>query len=282
MQLNSEYCSRALDHCVLPVADIAVARERMTKLGFTVAPNGYHPFGTINCCIFFADDTFIEPLAIGDGAQYKEAGWHRNEFIRRDFAFRFRRGEEGFSAVVFKTDDAQADHDLFRSWMISAGETLTFSRPAIDLEGNEDIAEFKLAFAADLRAPDILFFTCERVRSPMVDRSALQRHDNGVIGISRVILSEPRPEDFAEFMSKTVGPAVSVLDNDQLKNQYLQRGSHARGLRARVIVFSVEDLENTRRLLSGRKVVASEASDRIIVPAEPGQGTTFAFEQAHG
>ncbi|MEO1399011.1 MAG: VOC family protein, partial [Pseudomonadota bacterium] len=39
---------RSIDHLVFPVADIGAARERYTQLGFTVAPDGKHPFGTEN------------------------------------------------------------------------------------------------------------------------------------------------------------------------------------------------------------------------------------------
>jgi len=43
-----------------------VARARLTSLGFVVAPTGIHPFGTENCCVFLADGTYLEPLAIGN------------------------------------------------------------------------------------------------------------------------------------------------------------------------------------------------------------------------
>jgi len=55
---------RNVDHLVLPVSDLGTSRERMTALGFTVAPEAVHPFGTENACVFFADGTYLEPLAI--------------------------------------------------------------------------------------------------------------------------------------------------------------------------------------------------------------------------
>ena len=55
-----------LDHLVLPTASLDVARARLTSLGFVVAPTGIHPFGTENCCVFLADGTYLEPLAVGD------------------------------------------------------------------------------------------------------------------------------------------------------------------------------------------------------------------------
>jgi hypothetical protein len=35
-----------IDHAVLPVLDLSTARNGLTKLGFTVAREGYRPFGT--------------------------------------------------------------------------------------------------------------------------------------------------------------------------------------------------------------------------------------------
>ena len=51
-----------LDHLVLPTVNIAMARERLGRLGFTVAPDARHPFGTENACVFFADKTYLEGL----------------------------------------------------------------------------------------------------------------------------------------------------------------------------------------------------------------------------
>ncbi len=56
---------RAIDHLVLPIVDLDTSRERLGRLGFTVAADARHPFGTENACVFFSDDTYLEPLAVG-------------------------------------------------------------------------------------------------------------------------------------------------------------------------------------------------------------------------
>jgi hypothetical protein len=200
----SDRKARSVDHCVLPTADLAVARKRLTSLGFTVAPNGLHPFGTENCCVYFSDGTFLEPLAVADPVKAGIASMRGNVFTARDAAFRYRLGEEGFSALVFGTQDAAADHREFTRAGVSAGRILTFSRPFIDAAGGSDTASFELAFAADLRAPDAFFFTCERVNAPAVDRSALQKHQNGVRRIKAIVLEAPEPMDFAAFLQHLV------------------------------------------------------------------------------
>ena len=165
--------ARPLDHVVLPVADLAIARERHELLGFKVAPIGVHPFGTENACVFFKDGTFLEPLAIGQRETAEAASLAGNVFTARDAAFRFRKGAEGFSAVVMGSDDAAGDHAQFEKAGISAGGILDFGRDFVTPEGQASRMDFRLAFAADLRSPDSFFFTCQRINVPKADRSAL-------------------------------------------------------------------------------------------------------------
>src|SRR5262245_2548519 len=129
-----------IDHLVLPTADLRVAAARLSALGFTVAPVGVHPFGTTNCCVYLAGGTFLEPLAIGDAAAAALAVRAGNVFVSRDAAFRMHDGQEGFSAIVFGTANAVADHERFNRHGISAGEMLEFSRPFVDAAGSSDIA----------------------------------------------------------------------------------------------------------------------------------------------
>lgn len=285
-----------MDHCVLPVRDLKVARKRLSALGFTVAPDGHHPFGTANCCVYFADGTFIEPLAVGDARKCAEAARKGNVFVARDQAYRFRRGDEGFSALVLTTMDAAADHAHFKKAGISAGRMLRFSRAALDKDGKKDRASFRLAFAADLRSPDAYFFSCERARVPSIDMSALRAHANAVIGINAVIASEPAPAEWAGFLSSIAGGgSVSihkskvelplgnarflVLDRDRLAGDFGLNAGHARGLRLRVILFKTADMEQTRSVIEKAGIAPEWHGGRLMVRAEPGQGAAFAFEE---
>src|SRR5690606_34239862 len=166
---------RRLDHLVLPVAGLDAARTRLERLGFTVAPQGTHPFGTINACVYFADGTFIEPLAVGDAEIVKAALAAGNSFVLGDARFRAAVGEEGLSGLVLATGAADADHVAFVEKGISGGPMVEFSRPSLDKDGKADIASFRLAFAAPSGGADAFFFNCERRKVPAIDRSALER-----------------------------------------------------------------------------------------------------------
>nr|WP_272211243.1 VOC family protein [Marinicella sp. W31]MDC2877133.1 VOC family protein [Marinicella sp. W31] len=122
-----------------------------------MAPDARHPFGTENACVYFSDATYLEPLGIADLRLYHNQVRAAAEFVRRDRAFRFRVGEDGLSAIVFKSADAAADHAEFAEAGIAAGDLFSFSRKFQREDGSEAEAGFRLAFAADLRAPDLFF-----------------------------------------------------------------------------------------------------------------------------
>ena len=286
-----------LDHLVLPTFNISAARERLAKLGFTVAADARHPFGTENACVFLADKTYLEPLAVANREECEEAARTGNVFVARDQAFRYRVGEDGFSAVVFATGDAAADNERFKANAISAGPTLEFSRPMRMPDGRESVAGFRLAFAADLRAPDFLTFCCERINPLPADRDALERHDNGVLGLMEVVLSAPDPEAYVGLIEQAGNnPALSrqsfgvtaqtpngrlvVMTPKGLEAFYdLAIPADERGLRARAILFRSRDLSVTSAHLAANGIAYTHRNNRILVKVAPGQGALFAFEE---
>ncbi|MEM8750821.1 MAG: VOC family protein [Pseudomonadota bacterium] len=294
---------RLIDHLVLPVAEIDDARERYSALGFTVAPNGLHPFGTENCCIFFRDGTFLEPLGIAQRETCEEKALKGNTFVANDQTYRFRRGLEGFSHVVLKTDDAKADHKLFGKAGILGGKMVRFSRAFQTPDGEKGRVAFHLAFASDQRSPDSPFFSCEVLNAPKVDRSALQTHDNGVMGLKEILISEPNPTDF-QYMLQTLlnqremdansfgmsfhtgNCDVSVLSPEGLAGLFgvhVNRSSddNERGMRFEAFVLAVSSLETLRAHLDAKGVEYSTHNGRVVVPPAPGQGMPILFEETN-
>jgi hypothetical protein len=288
--------ARPIDHCVLPTADLATARGRFEALGFTVAPEGRHPFGTVNCCVYFSDDTFLEPLAIGDRAAIEKAIIDGNVFIMRDCAVRDARGEDTFSALVMGTSDAAADHRCFEEAGISAGQMLSFSRPFEDASGKRDKASFKLAFAAG-EPGSAFFFTCQRVNAPKVDRAGLQNHANGVTGIARVVLvandvpahrdlitQVTRAHEIEDFVGgtdfKTANGLVCLLDPSGMKAMLGLAPKNGTGLDLAAIVFRVCSLEKVEERLANAGIAPMRHAGWLVVEPAPGQGAIFAFEAA--
>jgi hypothetical protein len=277
---------RAIDHLVLPTASLDVARRRLSALGFTVAPDGVHPFGTVNCCVYLADGTFLEPLALRDGAAAAAAIAAGNVFVARDHVHRAMSGEEGFSAIVLASDDADADHEAFVDAGISGGDILTFSREARDAAGNVGTASFRLAFAADVDTADAFLFSCQRVNVPAIDRSALQRHGNGATGI-RAIVVDGHATSFMRLVANAAGdPSPRTSGPVTLANAVVRPadtsdpfpvGESAATLSA--IVFSVDRIGKTRDAFDAGGIAYRSDGGRLVVPPAPGQGAVFIFEE---
>jgi hypothetical protein len=286
-----------LDHLVLPVTNIDLAREPLGRLGFTVAAEGRHPFGTVNACVFFADKTYLEPLGVASAKECEESVRHGNVFVARDQAFRFRCGNDGFSAAAFSTDDADADHAHFVRARKSGGAMLEFSRLIKMPDGSQSTGTFKLAFAADLRAPDFFLFDCQRINASPADRSALEKHTNGATGISEMVLSAPEPEAFGSFLQLAVSTTeiertpfgVAIAAANVRISLLSPEGMEAyfdsvpltvdKGLRGSAIVFRTTDLAVTEALLADNGMPYTRKNNRILVKPAPGQGAIFAFEE---
>ncbi|MEM8540088.1 MAG: VOC family protein [Pseudomonadota bacterium] len=284
------------DHAVLPVTSLDTARTRLSALGFNVAADAVHPFGTENACVYFEDETYLEPLGIAQREDCERTATKGNVFTKLDQTYRFRVGEDGFSALAFKTDDADADHKKFRSLGISAGKKLSFSRSFIDAKGNKDKASFKLAFAQDDRAPDATFFTCERVNTPKVDRSSLVAHANGVTGMREVVLSEQNPSDFQYFLQPVVNnrdtPSgsfgmeiaaaninINVMTPEGLRMEFgVARHSMDRGLCCEGFVFKVSNKNKLQSALTEGGITPRDTGRYWVVDSTQGQGAFFAFD----
>ncbi|KJF74510.1 VOC family protein [Agrobacterium arsenijevicii] len=286
-----------VDHLVLPVEGIDIAVKRLVSLGFTVAPEALHPFGTQNACVFFTDGTYLEPLSIADPAKYNASVDKGDVFTGRDLAFRQRDGQEGFSALVAKTEDALADHDRFQVAGVSAGDVFQFSRPVRMPDGSQSEAAFRLAFAASGVAADFFLFSCQRLQALPGDRMALERHANGVSGLSEIVLFSGDDPNAARLIETVFGCEGNVSPNGDMvfatgnaRIRLTEKpafSGHALntpdrrdgGLRGAGIVFLSHDLAVTEAALAANGVSCAKAGGRLVVPAAPGQGVAFAFEE---
>ncbi|WP_027145609.1 VOC family protein [Mesorhizobium sp. WSM3626] len=284
-----------LDHLVLPTQSLDAARARLDALGFVVAPTGIHPFGTENCCVFLADGTYLEPLAIGSEQAATEAAAEGNVFVARDRLYRESHGNEGFSAVVLGTDNADGDHERYVKAGLSAGDTLSFSRTFTDAAGKSDTASFKLAFAAAHGQTDAFLFTCQRVNAPKVDRAALQAHPNGVDGIVEVIaISGGAPAEQHRLISVAVNDPsadtqggafhlpnaiLTVLDAASFTARFGMSAGAPSELRFAAVVFSIRDIDAAASLLAANAIEHDMSGNDIIVRPAPGQGAAFIFRE---
>ncbi len=288
---------RSIDHFVLVAADLSQVRASYQNMGFTVAAKGRHPFGTENANMYFPDGAMVETVAVGDKASYETAASQGNTFAANDAAFRRAWGDQGFSHLVASSTDAAADDRRFRRQGVSGGPVVSFSRPFENPDGSWDTISAHLAFATHPKSPSAFFFTCEDVRLPKVDRSSLQVHENGVIGVAGMVACAPVPSLFADFLQDlfqapeiTSSPEevratlangkVSILSPRRIAAEFGVSQEVAAGLLHRGLIFQTADMERLQALLSGNGVAYESHNNRLVIPPTGIAGPFFAFEAA--
>jgi hypothetical protein len=290
---------RAFDHFVLPVGILGEARARFASLGFTVAAYAQHPFGTENCCIFLADGTFIEPLAIADRELYDAANKAGNAFITHDRRFR-AAGRHGFSQLVIKSEDATSDDAHYCAGAVSGGRLLEFSRNFTRADGTQGEVAFRLAFAspaqkagAGTNVMSAGFFACEVLKAMPGGRGALVDHANGAKVTIAVIATATDPmamDEFLEMFLETQSsagtqvnyPAASAALRVMLPDIFYEitdvAAPQTDGFCLAALVIGVVSLDALRILVRQNNITHHEKPGWLIVPPAAGQPVTLMFQ----
>ncbi len=140
---------RGLDHVGILVANLAEAGTLFSKrLGFTIDAGGKLPFGTENATIDFADETFLELIAISDRATALQ---------RKPGLVRFLDRGEGAPFAVMEVASAQQSFEALtrRGHRLNPPNHVTMSYPGV---AESAPGWTSLFFARPPLAGDPLFF----------------------------------------------------------------------------------------------------------------------------
>jgi hypothetical protein len=278
---------------VLPATTLTLVRARLTSLGFTVAPDARHPFGTGNCCVFFKNRTFLEPITILDRNRADMAAAEGIAFVKRLKRFTERQGE-GFAMVALKSKDADADLAAFTKAAAAAQPAFRFSRQARLPDGSEHEIGFVLAFADFPAAPDATFFVCQHLAEDVLYQPSYIEHSNGALGITAVVAVAENPTDFQAMLKVATGNSETttiesgvktdadgqtflILTREGFRARYeIDPPNPRRGLRFAAFEITVLDLDRAARYAGSS---ARRHADRIVVPAAPGLGAVVTFRR---
>ena len=278
---------------MLPTTTLTLARARLTGLGFTVGPDARHTFGTGNCCVFFKNRTYLEPITILDRNRADMAAAEGVAFVKRLKRFTERQGE-GFAMVAMKSTDAEADAAAFAKAGAGGAASFRFSRQARLTDGAEREVGFAVAFADFAAAPDATFFVCQHLAEDILYQPSYVEHSNGAQGINVVVAVAEDPADFRAMLktatgtseTTTVGAGVKaeaegqsfiVLTRDGFRERYgVDPPNPRRGLRFAAFETMVLDLDRAARYAGS---AAKRHDDRIVVASSSGLGAVVVFRR---
>jgi hypothetical protein len=156
---------------------------------------------------------------------------------------------------------------------------------------------FSLAFATPASAPHLCFFACQQRFPENFWNPAYQQHDNGAVGIARVVMVHPEPLAMLAFLKAYAGGhpaahaggidlslgggALSVWTPDHARAVlgddpalFAARPSFA------AVIYRVASLERTNLILKTSNVPHRVERTRILVPSGAAYGVLTLFEQA--
>ena len=191
-----------IDHCVILVRDLNVARDRMAQLGFTVTPRGIHSdhMGTANHCMMF-NNAYFEILGICEPTEFN-AAW-RSKIERR----------EGLEAVPLASGNIDALRNKLAERGISLPEAIDFSRP-VDLPEGTTEAIFRLIMIPSELTPNITMFVIQHFTRDVVWHRDYLNHANGAIGVRGVTAVHEQPQEVVPAYERLFGSnAVSIAGN---------------------------------------------------------------------
>lgn len=262
-------------------------------MGFTVAPDARHSFGTGNCCVFFKNRTYLEPITILDRNRADMAAAEGITFVKRLKRFTERQGE-GFAVVAMKSEDAEADAAAFAKAGAGGPPPFRFSRQAQLPDGSEREVGFALAFTDFPNAPDATFFVCQHLAEDVLYQPELVEHSNGAFGINTIVAVAEKPSDFCTMLTvaaghtepamiewgveaKAGGQSFLILTPEGFRARYdLDPPNPRRGLLFAAFELTVSDLDRAARCAGSS---AKRHDDRIVVPAAPGLGAIVEFRR---
>lgn len=286
---------RGLDHIVHAVRDLDAAAEFYRRAGFTVGARNRHAWGTHNHIVQFPG-VFIELIAIGEPELIRVGAPGTFSFgaFTRDFLAR----EEGLAMLVLEGKGAAEDADAFRAAGIGDFKTFNFERDGKRPDGSPVRVAFSLAFAADVKAPDVGYFTCQQHHPENFWNPAFQQHPNGATGIAGVMLVAENPEAHRHFLSAfsgvtevKAGPGGIAVATPRSEIQIVKPSAYrshtgieppdlARGARLAAMRFAAPNKVLLTTAFRNSGVTSAERNGNIVVPPTVAAGATLIFEPA--
>jgi hypothetical protein len=235
---------------------------------------------------------FIELLAIGEPALIKAGG--PREFSFGAFARGFLAHHEGLAMLVVEGKGAQ-DAAAFRAAGFGDFAVFDFEREGRRPDGVPVKVAFSLAFAADPRAPQAGFFTCQHHYPENFWNPSFQRHANTVAGVAGAVFVAENPADHHVFFKSFAGvsdlqssSAGITLVTPRGEIQVMEPSAYARhfgvappdvagGMRFAAVRLSVRDHAAARGAVGAD---ARAHMGKLIVGPQAAHGATLVFEDA--
>lgn len=199
-----------IDHLIIGVRDLEVARCAYARLGFNSTPRGRHRgWGTANYCIMLEHD-YLELLGIVDPARFT------NNLDR------FLEQREGLLGIVLGTRDADATRAAWLEAGAEPREVQALGR-LLELEEGEIELRFKNVLLPADSTGGLSLFACQHLTPELLRRPAWLMHPNGALAIRSCTVAAPDTGPIVAALRRLLGGAA-ITTTDQVAAAHTGHG----------------------------------------------------------
>jgi len=166
----------AFDHLVVMTRDEMETRSpRFEAAGYRLSAPGYHNLGSVNRLIVL-NSSYIELL-----------GWPAGEAPRRK---EIAAQPIGLDALVFRSDDAQADQQRLQDAGFDVQPVSHLERP-LDFHGSPQTARFQNVRFNQQPIAGFRVYYCQHLTPEYIWDEELMQHQNGAKFIQSIVITAP-------------------------------------------------------------------------------------------
>ena len=191
----------AFDHLVVMVRDELEQRApAFERSGYRLSELSVHNLGSINRLIVL-DSTYLELL-----------GWPAGEPPRRK---EIAEQPLGLDALVWRSEDAAADHDRLKAAGFDVQPVGRLERP-LEFHGEQCLARFNTVRFNTQPVDGLRMYVCQHLTPEYVWDAPLMRHSNGATRLESIEIATPDTAETASILSVITG-ASACADNDTMR-----------------------------------------------------------------
>lgn len=273
-----------IDHVIVGVRDLELARMAWTRLGFSLSPRGRHVgWGTANYCVMF-EQAYVELLGIVDPGQFSNG---LDTFLER---------REGALGLAFGTSDGDGTAAELKRRGLHPSEPRDLARQ-LELPEGTVLPRFRLVFLPPEETPGLSAFACQHLSPELLRRPAWLDHPNGAVGLKRIgivvedtrALTEPYRRLFGETAVNSTDSVLTVhtgrhtlifADFDDFSAMHPEAELDPALPPPYIAAMTVlsRDIERTKDHLADWQIDHSEEPDgAILLPPDQANGVVLEF-----
>ncbi len=189
-----------IDHAVVAVADLAQAKARFERLGFTTTPRRRMVgWGTANYSVMFDDKDFIELLGVVDPTAFLTPGLA--DFLAEG---------EGAMAVTLRANDVAAAHDALSR---QGADPTPLNEVTINCEAPDGVVpqSFRWLKIGEAATPDMYLMLVQPLTPQNMRRPAWVTHANGARRIRSMTIAVKEPTALRAHYERLFGAAARPI-----------------------------------------------------------------------